>query len=147
MFKKIPVQLIRISCFFAGLFITSLAIVLLVQSRIGADPWSVLHVGISLHIPITTGRVNQLIGVAIIFVCLALKIKPGLGTIINTYFIGFFIDLINRNLIVKPPKSILFSCIYLITGILLFGTGTGIHSNFGAGSRDNLIKGLARTYG
>lgn len=76
MFKKIPVQLIRISCFFAGLFITSLAIVLLVQSRIGADPWSVLHVGISLHIPITTGRVNQLIGVAIIFVCLALKIKP-----------------------------------------------------------------------
>ena len=66
MLKKISFRLINILYFFIGTFLTSLGIVTLVQSNIGPDPWSVLHVGISLHIPLTTGKINSIIGVSLL---------------------------------------------------------------------------------
>ncbi|HHY14238.1 MAG TPA: hypothetical protein GX526_06340 [Thermoanaerobacterales bacterium] len=143
MLKKISFRLINILYFFIGTFLTSLGIVTLVQSNIGPDPWSVLHVGISLHIPLTTGKINSIIGVSLLLLYLPMKAKPNIYTIINAYFVGFFIDFINKNSFVSPPLTTSWSFVYLILGILIFGVGTGIYGSFACSSRDNLIASLA----
>ena len=149
MVKKISFQIIRILYLFVGLFIASLGTVLIVRADIGVDSWSVLHIGITLHTPLTIGKACQLIGVVLIIAGLFLKIKPGIGTIMNMYFIGFFQDFIFRLNFIKQPDSLLWSWIYLMGGIIIFGAGCGlyINSNFGAGPRDGLMLGLAKLTG
>lgn len=149
MIKKISFQIIRLLYLFVGLFIVGIGIVLIVQANIGVDSWSVLHIGITLHTPLTIGQVTQIIGAALIIIGIFLKIKPGLGTIMNMYFIGFFTDFIFWLDFIKQPKSLLLSGIYLCAGIIMFGIGCGmyINSNFGAGPRDGLMLGLAKLTG
>ncbi|MGD2247126.1 MAG: membrane protein [Candidatus Methanofastidiosia archaeon] len=125
-----------------GLFVFATGIVFLLKSNLGMGPWSVFHVGITHHVPLTLGRVSQTVGFLIIVGSLFLDIYPGIGTILNMVLIGFFIDLINLHV---PYMEVLpFQILVLGSGIILMGLGSGlyINSNLGAGPRDGLMLGL-----
>ena len=131
----------------AGLFLFAASIVSILKSNLGMGPWSVFHVGITHHVPLTLGRVSQLVGLVIIIFSLGLQIYPGVGTILNMIFIGFFIDIIN------PYVPVMDTFFYQVTllgcGIVLMGLGSGlyINANLGAGPRDGLMLGLCKKTG
>lgn len=130
-----------------GLFVLAAGIVSILKANLGMGPWSVFHVGLTYHVPITLGRVTQIVGLIIIAFSLVLQIYPGIGTILNMIFVGFFIDLINPYV---PFMDNYFSQIALLTcSILLIGIGSGlyINANLGAGPRDGLMLGLSTKTG
>jgi uncharacterized membrane protein YczE len=131
----------------AGLFVFASGIVFILKSNLGMGPWSVFHVGITHHVPLTLGRVSQIVGFIIIVGSLFLDIYPGIGTILNMVLIGFFIDFVN--FYVPYMEALPFQIGVLTLGIVLMGLGSGlyINSNLGAGPRDGLMLGLHKKTG
>lgn len=145
MIKKLKLYSARYIIFFIALFIMAFGIVLTVISELGVAPWTVFHTGVALRTGINLGRVSQITGLFIIVFSLFLGIKPTVGTVLNMYFIGFFIDLIMINKWIPVPHNLLLRWFYLVIGIIVFGIGTGIYLNtrLGSGPRDSLMLGLA----
>lgn len=130
-----------------GLFLFATGIVSILKANLGMGPWDVFHVGITHHVPLTLGRINQIVGFTIIIVSMLLGIYPGLGTILNMIFIGLFIDVINPY--VPFMDTLLSQAALLVCSILLIGIASGlyINANLGAGPRDSLMLGLSRKTG
>jgi len=119
----------------------------MLKSNLGMGPWSVFHVGITNHLPLTLGRVSQIVGLIVILFSLFFKIYPGIGTVFNMFLIGFFIDLVNPY--VPSMNNHLSQITMLACGIILIGIGSGlyINANLGAGLRDGLMLELSRKTG
>ena len=127
-----------------GLFVFAAGIVFILKSNLGMGPWDVFHVGITNHFPLTLGRVSQIVGLAIIILSIFLSIYPGIGTILNMVFIGFFEDLINPRIPFMHGYG--FQILFLACGIIFMGMGSGLYmnANLGAGPRDSLMLGLSK---
>lgn len=136
--------IIRYLLFFTALFIMAAGIVLTVMAELGVSPWSVFHTGVAYRTGLNLGRVSQITGFVIIIISFFLGIKPAVGTVLNMYFIGFFVDLIMINHWIPEPNSLVYRWIYLIVGIIIFGIGSGLYLNtkLGSGPRDGLMLGL-----
>jgi uncharacterized membrane protein YczE len=130
-----------------GLFFLAAGIVFILKSNLGMGPWSVFHVGITHHLPVTLGRVTQIVGLIVIIFSFLLNIYPGIGTILNMVFVGVFIDVVNPY--VPPVDTHVHQITLLGCGIILVGLATGlyINANLGAGPRDGLMLGLSRKTG
>lgn len=134
-----------------GLFLFAFGVVLTLRSGLGLGPWDVLHQGLSRHSPLTFGQANQLVGAVVIVVGLLLRVRPGLGTVLNMLLIGFFVDrilglgVITRVAPLGLPAQLLTDAI----GVLIVGLGSGLYirANLGAGPRDGLMLGLHRLTG
>src|SRR5438128_4018723 len=85
-----------------GISLFALGIVLTLRSGLGLGPWDVLHQGISRHTPLTFGQASQLVGAVVIIAGLLLRVRPGLGTVLNMLLIGFFVDRIIGAHVVPP---------------------------------------------
>jgi uncharacterized membrane protein YczE len=72
--------------------------------------------------------------------------KLGLGTVLNMFAIGLFIDLIMYLNLVPVGANFIISLIMLLTGLLIIAIASYyyIGSGFGAGPRDSLMVGLNR---
>ncbi len=130
-----------------GLFIFALGVVSILKANLGMGPWDVFHVGVTNYVPLTLGRVNQITGLSIIVVSYLLGIYPGVGTLLNMVFIGFFIDVVNPHV---PSMDTLPSQVGLLfLGVILIGVASGlyINANLGAGPRDSLMLGLSKKTG
>lgn len=126
-----------------GLFLCSVGIVFTYRSDMGLGPWDVLHKGVSLHTPLSFGQASIVVGGLIILVGLCLRVRPGVGTVLNMLLIGFFVDIHLRigwlpdlgtaPLVVRLAADVL--------GVLLMGLGTAfyISPRLGAGPRDGLM--------
>lgn len=118
-------------------------------SQLGLNPWGTLHEGISIVTGISFGRVTQLTGVFVLFMSLFIKLYPGIGTLLNMFFIGFFVDLIDSMGIIPRVDFISGKLIYLVLGMILFNFGVYLYMSgrLGAGPRDGLMVGLVRLTG
>jgi uncharacterized membrane protein YczE len=134
-----------------GLFLFALGVVLTLRSGLGLGPWDVLHQGISRHTPLTFGQASQLVGAVVIGVGLVLRVRPGLGTVLNMLLIGFFVDrLLAVHVIpLAAPYGLAAQLGMDVTGVLLVGLGSGLYirAKLGAGPRDGLMLGLHRVTG
>jgi uncharacterized membrane protein YczE len=130
-----------------GFVVIALGIVSMFKANFGMNPWGVFHVGVTNHIPLTLGRASQLVGLAIIGVSFFLGIRPGIGTVLNMFFIGLFIDLINPY--VPSAGGYLAQIFMLVAGVAFVGIGSGLYmnANLGAGPRDGLMLGLSTRMG
>ena len=129
----------------AGCAIVGLGTVLMLQSKLGLNSWGILHQGISLHTPLTFGQASQALGFAILMVCMAFRVYPGVGTFINMYFCGLFMDLFKRAEI-PIPGMLCARAGYLVMGVVLlaFGMYVYISQGLGAGPKDGLMLLLHR---
>lgn len=133
--------------FCLGLFICAIGSNFIVASQLGADPWNVFHLGVSLNTSLTFGQANQLVAAMIIILGLILKVKPGVGTFLNMFLLGYFVDVVGSFGVITPPRSLVLRCLFILLGTVLKGTGIGIYINgrLGAGPRDGLTLGLSKS--
>jgi len=128
----------------AGLVLCGVGIVAIIDADLGVAPWDVLHQGISERTGLPIGTVIVVVGVVVLAMWWPLRIRPGVGTILNACLIGVFVDLTER---VYPDLGGLpVRITSLAAGIIAIGIGTGLYigAGLGPGPRDGLMTGIAR---
>lgn len=130
-----------------GLFIYGLGIALMVHAGLGIAPWDVFAQGIQVQTGLSFGISSVVVSVLVLIAWIPLKVKPGLGSILNALLIGIFADVWLPWL----PKlenywlSLLSFAIGMITVAL--ATGLYISARLGSGPRDGLMIGTQRVTG
>jgi len=141
----------RLASLVFGLFLFAIAIVLLLESRLGLSPWDVLNQGIARHSPLSFGAANVAVGLAILLLAWALGGAPGLGTVANAVLVGTFIQLLTSIDGVTDLSAwpLVARTGLLVAGIALVGPATAFYigADFGAGPRDTLMLVGARRTG
>lgn len=142
----------RIVLLMVGLFCYGLAISITVKAGLGLGSWDVLHKGLSLHTPLTFGQAGQVTGLAIILISLAMGIRPGLGTLANMFFIGFWVDAIGNSGMIPeaaPIGGFPAQLLWVAASIFILGLGSGMYikAGFGAGPRDSFMLALVKKTG
>lgn len=139
-----PFRLVRL---LLGLWIFGTGDAVILVTELGNSPWTVLAEGVALHTPLTVGVATQLIGVAVLCGWLPLRVRPGLGTILNVIVIGIAIDVML--LILPAPAGVVPRGLMLLAGVALVGLGSGIYlgTELGPGPRDGWMTGLHRRFG
>lgn len=129
-----------------GLFLFAIGISLTVKANLGLSPWSVFHMGLSKHLPITFGQASQLTGFVLILLTFSIKVVPGLATIFNMYLVGFFVDIVLNSNLLPTPSNMFLRVIVLLLGIvcIAFASYFYLRVELGAGPRDGLMEGLVR---
>ncbi|MBF8984641.1 membrane protein [Lutibacter sp. B2] len=147
--KMMLVDVKKLPGLFVGFFLCAYGIAQMKVANIGMNSWGTLNLGIVNKFAIEFGRVTQIVGIFVILFSLTLKIYPGIGTILNMYFIGVFIDIIDKVNIIWIPEIYLLKVVSLFWGILIFNYGIYfyIKQELGAGPRDGLMVGLIKITG
>lgn len=131
-----------------GLFLFGFAVALMLEARIGLDPWSAFHEALSVRSQLSFGRISQGVGLALIaFSSLVLAVRPGIATIFNMLVIGPWVDVLRPH--VGFAVGDITGTIQFVGGILVMGIGTAVYigASLGAGPRDGLAMGLSRRIG
>jgi len=130
-----------------GLWIFGTGDAILIAAGIGNTPWTVLAEGIAKNIDRSVGQATFLVSVAVLFLWIPLKEKPGIGTILNAVFIAAAIEIMVPRL--PTPVSIGPALLQVLTGVLLIGIGSGLYltANLGPGPRDGWMTGLQKASG
>jgi uncharacterized membrane protein YczE len=142
---------VRLVALFGGLLLFGLAIVFMLESRLGLPPWDVFHLGIAEHTPLSLGVTGIVVGLIIVAIAWITGTPPAFGTIANAVVIGVAIDALRSiGAIDRLSGSPLGLRIGLLTaGVLLFGVGSAFYigAGMGAGPRDSLMLTLSRRTG
>ena len=133
----------RVAQLLVGLVLFGVSSSMLLLSRLGLDPWDVLHQGLSRQIGLGVGTWAIIVGVAVLGLWIPLRQRPGIGTVLNVVLVGSVIDLILAT--VHSPHALGARIALLVGGVLLNGVATGayIGAGLGPGPRDGLMTGLA----
>ena len=136
----------RLTKLMIGLFIYGLGIACMVDAHIGIAPWDVLAQGISVRSGVSYGIASIVVSSLVLMTWIPLKVKPGIGSILNAICIGLFTDL----WLPFVPKQTEFGLgiLQFAVGMVVvaFATGLYISSNLGMGPRDGLIMGSVRKF-
>ncbi|GGF97481.1 YczE/YyaS/YitT family protein [Paenibacillus abyssi] len=125
--------------FMVGVFIISVGSSLMIQAELGLPPWDVLHMGLTGTYGLTFGIWSQIMGLLLIALTMLITRKrPGIGTVLNMFFLGFWIDRIMEWDIIPQFYSFPLSLVEFMLGVMLTGFGIGMYlaSGLGAGPRD-----------
>ena len=130
-----------------GLWIFGTGDAILIAAGIGNTPWTVLAEGIAKNIDRSVGQATFLVSVAVLFLWIPLKEKPGIGTILNVIFIAAAIEVMVPRL--PTPDSFEIALFQVLAGVLLIGIGSGLYltANLGPGPRDGWMTGLQKASG
>ena len=129
-----------------GLFLFGLGESILVVSQNGVTPWTVLAEGVANKINIGIGLSTFIISSIVFVFWIPLKLKPGLGTIMNIIIIALTMGGVIPLLCFLNE---IFNPIFLsFFGTWLVGFGSGIYliANLGPGTRDGLMTGISKRY-
>jgi uncharacterized membrane protein YczE len=130
-----------------GLFIYGLAVSMVVNAKVGIPPWDVFAQGISIQLHTSYGIASIIVSTIVLMFWIPLKVKPGVGSIMNAILIGLWADFWTQYL----PKFDQYwqSLAMFLLGMctVAFATGVYITSNLGSGPRDGLILGTTRALG
>jgi uncharacterized membrane protein YczE len=130
-----------------GLFIYGLALSMVVKAHVGIPPWDVFAQGISLQLHTSYGIASIIVSSIVLIFWIPLKIKPGVGSIMNAILIGLWMDFWTQYL--PRLDSYWQNLAMFLLGMctVAFATGLYITSNLGSGPRDGLILGLTKRLG
>lgn len=131
----------------AGLFCFGAGIACFVHSDLGVPPWDVFHTGISKITDLKLGNVIILVGVVLLVLWIPLRIRPGIGTVMNAVQIGLVENLMQD--VLPDSRAMAARVTYLAAGMLFiaFGSGLYIGAELGSGPRDGLMIGLNKRFG
>jgi uncharacterized membrane protein YczE len=133
----------RLVSLYLGLVLFGGSVALMLRSRLGLDPWDVLHQGLSERTGLRFGWVVIAVGAIVLLLWRPLKQRPGLGTVSNVVVVGLAADAALS--ILPHPHALVLRFAFLATGILTNGVATGLYigAGLGPGPRDGLMTGLA----
>ena len=129
-----------------GLFIFGLGESVLVVSNNGVTPWTVLAEGVARKIEIGIGFSTFIISVLVFLLWIPLKLRPGIGTIMNILIIAITMGCTIPYLYFL--NSIFHPLFLSFLGTFLVGFGSGIYliCNLGSGTRDGLMTGISKKF-
>ena len=137
-------RLIRLNI---GLMFYGLGLAMIVEAQIGLPPWDVFAKGISIQLGITYGIASVIVSALVLIAWIPLKVKPGIGSILNAILIGLWSDVF----IPKIPEitNYLGDLAMFLLGMVIVATATGIYitSYLGSGPRDGLMIGTQKILG
>ena len=131
----------------AGLYCFGAGIACFVHSDLGVPPWDVFHTGIAKITDLQLGTIIIIVGLVLLVLWIPLRIRPGLGTIMNAVQIGLVENFMED---VLPDSRVMAARVaYLAAGMLFiaFGSGLYIGAELGSGPRDGLMIGLNARFG
>ena len=136
----------KLPTLFMGFVLCALGLLMMRDAGLGMNPWGVFHVGLTNHTPLSFGQATQIVGLVILVSSVFLGITPGIGSILNMYFVGFFVDTIDRLGVISTPSAFMGKLGLLLLGVLVLGWGTYFYlrAQLGAGPRDGLMEGLVK---
>ena len=129
-----------------GLFVYGIGIALVVHASIGLPPWDVLAQGISKQTGLSFGQSAIAVSVMVLLSWIPLKVKPGIGSILNAVLLGLYADFWLARLPVLDSYFTQLLCFVLGLLVLSFATGLYISSGMGKGPRDGLNTGIAQRF-
>jgi uncharacterized membrane protein YczE len=118
-------------------------IALIIAGDIGLAPWDVLHKGISRRTGIAVGTVIIIVGFAVLVLWVPLRVRPGVGTILNAVLIGWTVNVALPRF--PEPTGVGWQFVEMIGGVVAFGIGSAMYigAGLGPGPRDGLMTGIA----
>ena len=127
----------------AGLTLFGIGIALIVDSELGNGPWDVFHQGVADRLGVGIGTVIIATGAALMLLWIPLRVRPGIGTVLNAVQIGLVVDVMLP--LLPDVERIVPRIGYLTAGIVLMAVATALYigSGLGPGPRDGLMTGLA----
>ncbi|MGC8464749.1 MAG: YczE/YyaS/YitT family protein [Acidimicrobiales bacterium] len=135
---------LRVSQLGFGLVLYGFGFGLLINARLGLDPWDVLNQGLSRRFGLGIGTWAIIVGVIVLGAWIPLRQLPGIGTVANVAIIG---NVINVAVVVLPkPVTLDVRIVYMVAAVAIAGIATGLYigSGLGPGPRDGLMTGMAR---
>lgn len=142
--------LLRFAQLQVGLFCFALAISVMLEAKIGLDPWSTFHQGLSGQVGLSFGRITQMVGLVLLVASwVALGMRPGVGTVFNMGVIGPWIDLLRTLDWLPRFAGGVQGVAQFVSGLALIGFASGMYigARLGAGPRDAFVLGLSRRFG
>ena len=132
-----------------GLFISSIGLVFTFKSNIGAAPWEVLSLGVANIAKVSVGKITVIISAVVLFIDFLLGQKVGLGSLLDMFLIGTYIDILLDLNIISNPNSTLESIIYIFLAMVFMGIGSYFYmsAEMGSGPRDSFVVGLVQKTG
>ena len=127
----------------AGLVLFGVSMGFLLRSNLGLAPWFVLHQGLSEWTGWPIGAVTIGVSVIVLMLWIALRQRPGIGTIGDVVLVGLAVEATFA--LLPDAGSSPAQWLFLGVGIVLNGVTTGMYvgSGLGPGPRDGLMTGLA----
>ncbi len=140
--KKLPKLLF-------GFMVCGLGLSLTIKAGVGMSSWSTFTAGLVNVTGIPFGKLTQIIGFAIIIITIPLKVYPGIGTILNMIFLGFFIDFFKDSGYIIQPENFTLQILMCLIGLVIFLIGCYIYIScgLGAGPRDGLMIAMIKITG
>ena len=141
--SKFPSRFLRLV---VGLFIYGVGVGMTVDAQLGLAPWDVLAQGISRQTSLSFGYATVLVSLLVLVSWIPLKVKPGLGSIMNAIMVGLVADLTLNFL--PTPDSYWLKLLLFLGGMVVisFATGLYISCGMGKGPRDGLNVGIAQRF-
>ncbi|GAB3811033.1 membrane protein YczE [Micromonospora zhanjiangensis] len=136
---RLPRRLLQL---YLGLMLYGVSMALMIESRLGLDPWDVFHQGLANLTGLSFGTVTIAVGALVLLLWIPLRQRPGIGTVSNVVVIGLAVD---ASLALLPTARPLATQIgFLVAGIVLNGVATGLYlgARLGPGPRDGLMTGF-----
>jgi uncharacterized membrane protein YczE len=130
-----------------GLFIFGLALALMVKAQVGVPPWDVLGQGIANTFGISFGQATIVVSAIVLLAWIPLKVKPGVGSVLNALCIGLFVDFWLPY--IPEFENYWTNLLMFLFGMatVAFATGLYISAKLGSGPRDGLMIGTHRALG
>lgn len=130
-----------------GLMLYGFGLALIVEAQIGLPPWDVFAKGISIQLGTTYGVASVIVSALVLLAWIPLKVKPGIGSILNAILIGLWSDVFIPMI---PEVENYFSDLgQFLFGMVIVATATGLYitSYLGSGPRDGLMIGTQKLLG
>jgi uncharacterized protein len=133
----------RVLILFIGLALFGFGEAFLINSYLGNTPWAVFSQGLSKHIGLNLGWSTFIISGFILLIWLALKQKPGFGTISNMILIAYFLQF-GTTVLPVAKGHLLYGLLEVVAGITVTGIGSALYitCGLGPGPRDGLMTAI-----
>lgn len=120
--------------------IIGLGVGMIIRYNHGVDPLSLFQLGISSHTNCSVGTIALIYNIILIILSFIVNRKKlGIGTVIYTFTLGFFMDLALAALPMLSEQQSIFA-FFLGHFILCFGNASLLYLDFGLSSLDAIIQ-------
>lgn len=142
-FKQFMLKCMAIVC---GLLVFSFGVHLTIFANIGLAPWDCLGMGIAQHTPLNYGLSMTALSILVVCIDLLLKEPIGVGTLIDAFFTGNFIQMFNDLNPFPLNQKLLPGIGLMFTGFAFMALGMFLYmrQEQGCGPRDSLLVGLGK---
>jgi uncharacterized membrane protein YczE len=130
---------VRVLLLTVGIILLGIGGSFTVQSNLGTAPWTVLAQGISVQTGLPLGVSFLFVSLSIFLMWIPLSLKPGYGTIANTIFFAFGIQ-IGVDYIPHPANTFI-AYLMVLLGVFITGCGGAMYitCGLGTGPRDGIM--------